>query len=444
MHMLRYILVGVLPFSLMACYPALSGETDPDSLTGLTDSSSSESSPPTTGGPSCGDGLVDPGEMCDDGNKNEADACLNNCMPASCGDGKVQAGVETCDDGNKDETDTCLNNCTPAGCGDGQIQAGVEYCDGESPTCDADCTMAECGDGVVNMLAGESCDVESESPTCNDDCTAVMCGDSKINVMAGEVCDNGANVDAPYSMTMPPPGACTAQCQTVKYCGDGEAQDEEACDDGNDINNDECSNMCILPVCGDGIIQGGEECDDKNLTDDDGCSNACVVARYIFVSSATYTGSLGGVAGGNDKCKALADTSDGLKGKVWRAWLSDGALSLKDDIKSFEGWYRLPDGFPVAKGASELFSGSLTNSISVDEKGAMQVSVPVWTGTTAGGLAQMDTCNKWSSASDVIGGAYGDSGKKDSNWTEKKLGNVSQSLGCNITTAHIYCVQIEG
>jgi cysteine-rich repeat protein len=243
-------------------------------------------------------------------------------------------------------------------------------------------------------------------------------------------------------MTMPARlAACAAECKAVKYCGDGVEQPEEACDDGNDNDVDECSNKCLLPVCGDGIRQGSEECEDMNQEDDDDCSNECILARYIFVSSATYTGSLGGVAGGNLKCKMLAEARD-LKGKSWRAWLSDGDVPLSADIKDFEGWYRLPDGFPVVKGASGLFLGSLTHSINVDEKKALQMSVPVWTGTKADGTAQADHCGKWTSDSDEIGGTYGDSGKADSNWTEKKLNNISQSLGCNITTAHIYCIQI--
>lgn len=395
---------------------------------------------PTTGGLPCGDGIAEPWEMCDDGNKDETDECLNNCEPAKCGDGKVWTGVELCDDGNEEETDACLNDCRGASCGDGKVWAGVEYCDGESATCDGDCTQVQCGDGMVNKLAGESCDGAGESPTCNDDCSAVMCGDKKINMTAGEFCDNGDNVDPPYSMTIPPPEACTAQCQVVQYCGDGKPQPEEACDDGNDIDDDECSNKCTM--CGDGITQGGEECDDRNRIDDDACSNACIAARYVFVSSAMYTGSLGGVAGGNSKCKGLADTNNVLKGKSWRAWLSDETSSVKDDIKDFKGWYLLPDGNPVAKGASALFSGVLTNSISVDEKGAAQLSVLVWTGTTADGAAQMETCNNWNSASDEYVGTYGDSGKKDSNWTEKRFNGTLQYLGCNITTAHIYCIQI--
>ena len=47
----------------------------------------------------CGDGIVDPDEVCDDGNTNENDGCTSACtVGTACGDGIVQVG-EACDDG---------------------------------------------------------------------------------------------------------------------------------------------------------------------------------------------------------------------------------------------------------------------------------------------------------------------------------------------------------
>ena len=45
----------------------------------------------------CGNGRIDSGETCDDGNTNDNDACTSACVPARCGDGVVQLGVEECD-----------------------------------------------------------------------------------------------------------------------------------------------------------------------------------------------------------------------------------------------------------------------------------------------------------------------------------------------------------
>ena len=78
--------------------------------------------------PRCGDGVVDPGELCDDGNRDDGDACRNTCEPARCGDGVVWRGVEACDDGNRVDDDFCDNACKPPVCGDGK-RAGGEQCD---------------------------------------------------------------------------------------------------------------------------------------------------------------------------------------------------------------------------------------------------------------------------------------------------------------------------
>jgi len=45
----------------------------------------------------------------------------------------------------------------------------------------------------------------------------------------------------------------------------------EACDDGNDVDDDTCPNDCALPTCGDGVVDSGEECDDGNDDPTDSC-----------------------------------------------------------------------------------------------------------------------------------------------------------------------------
>jgi len=45
----------------------------------------------------CGNGTVDPGEECDDGNTNNNDECTNSCLFPRCGDGIVWHAWEDCD-----------------------------------------------------------------------------------------------------------------------------------------------------------------------------------------------------------------------------------------------------------------------------------------------------------------------------------------------------------
>ena len=71
-------------------------------------------------GGTCGDGVLDPDEACDDGFTDACGACNATCTgPGSgsiCGDGVLCPESEACDDGNTVDTDDCTNNCTVSGC----------------------------------------------------------------------------------------------------------------------------------------------------------------------------------------------------------------------------------------------------------------------------------------------------------------------------------------
>jgi cysteine-rich repeat protein len=64
-------------------------------------------------------------------------------------------------------------------------------------------------------------------------------------------------------------------------CGDGVADLEEQCDDGNTEDGDTCSRDCLYTFCGDGAIERPnadnqqEQCDDGNRISGDGCSPQC-------------------------------------------------------------------------------------------------------------------------------------------------------------------------
>ncbi|MBK7825254.1 DUF4215 domain-containing protein [Nannocystis sp.] len=229
------------------------------------------SGPVTTGsGGVCGDGMVDPGETCDDGNQVNYDGCTNVCTLPKCGDGIKQAGEE-CDDGNTDETDSCRSTCEGPACGDGFKQPG-ESCDdgvdnGGYDLCKEDCSGTRfCGDQIVDME--ETCDDGNDVADDGCDmCVLTSCGDGKVQ--AGEECDDGNDVDN---------DACTNKCK-MPACGDGVNQPGEECDDGNAISTDACTADCKLAKCGDGFVwEEKEECDDKNLVNEDSCLNNCKVA----------------------------------------------------------------------------------------------------------------------------------------------------------------------
>lgn len=130
--------------------------------------------PPDTRVPRCGDGILDPGETCDDGNNRAGDGCDPMCRwEARCGDGRVDARLgEVCDDGNNRSGDGCRSDCrSNERCGNGIVDTAVgEVCDG-SPGCAMDCrSILTCGNGRIEM--GEQCDDGNRTrwDGCGPDC----------------------------------------------------------------------------------------------------------------------------------------------------------------------------------------------------------------------------------------------------------------------------------
>jgi len=64
----------------------------------------------------CGDGSLQPGEACDDGNQTDGDGCSASCeIEPGCGDGVLGAD-EACDDGNTASGDGCSADCVQEPC----------------------------------------------------------------------------------------------------------------------------------------------------------------------------------------------------------------------------------------------------------------------------------------------------------------------------------------
>jgi cysteine-rich repeat protein len=105
-------------------------------------------SPAAAFGTRCGNGMLDPGETCDDGNWTPADGCDAACgLGSLCGNGVLESG-EGCDDGNRLAGDGCDPTCqVEHRCGDGILDAG-EACD----------------DG--NAIAGDGCDLQCRVEPC--------------------------------------------------------------------------------------------------------------------------------------------------------------------------------------------------------------------------------------------------------------------------------------
>lgn len=181
--------------------------------------------------PDCGNGVLDPGEGCDDGNNVSLDGCSQGCTDevpgAECGNAIVEP-TETCDDGNTEPADGCDGSCqaefTP---NDGTCDtANHETCD-NSP---ADC-CPNCNGGTMDP--GEQCD--------GSDFGGIVCEDFCYE--GGTLsCTIGCQIDT---------STCTG---TLPTCGDNTAGCDEECD-GTDLRSQTCESLGFesgTPACGSG------------------------------------------------------------------------------------------------------------------------------------------------------------------------------------------------
>ena len=180
----------------------------------------------------CGNGNLEAGEQCDDGNAVSGDGCSSSCQ--------VEAGW-TCASANA--------ACFAKQCGDG-IVAGNEQCDDGNTTSGDGCSA------TCKLESGFACVNQGAPP--KSVCHATHCGDG---VREGfEECDDGSVV--PYD-------GCSSTCRTEPACAGG---------------------TCTA-TCGDGVKFPQEQCDDGNKVDGDGCSSTCTTESGWTCSAITQSSS---------------------------------------------------------------------------------------------------------------------------------------------------------
>ena len=118
---------------------------------------------------------------------------------------------------------------------------------------------------------------------------APQCGN--LILEDGEQCDTSESSTCLSCNLVLAKGAPVA----TDYCGNAVTELPEQCDDGNDGNEDSCTQYCQRAVCGDGYVQpsNGEVCDDKaNGNNNDLCTDSCQIPTSERAATIDCAGSL--------------------------------------------------------------------------------------------------------------------------------------------------------
>ena len=362
LHQAPRILAAILFVAGAAFGPACSSEDNPIAP----GAGGSGGTAPVT----CGDGVVDPNEDCDDQNQDDKDGCRKTCRftcvdTEGCKDGDFCNGEELCD--------VATHLCN----GRGPAKDNRETCGDNKYCVKGECVSApiQCGDGF-KYQGKEECDDANEEPDdgCEPDCTFTCEDDAgcanRDRCKGTWTCDVENHICQP-GMPQPDGAACeTGVCRggscTSKLCGNGTREDPEECDDGNLQPGDGCENdcrfscdaadptrncalsdacagtstcvnhACSTPTpkadntpcsavtggvckggaciddakCGDTMVQVDvhEECDDNNTDETDGCKSNC---RFNCTTAASCDDKV--VCNGGETCVTV------VGGKVCQA-----------------------------------------------------------------------------------------------------------------------------
>ncbi|MFQ5478578.1 MAG: hypothetical protein ACE5E4_08180 [Candidatus Binatia bacterium] len=201
----------------------------------------------------CGNGVLDPGEECDDGNQTDGDCCSSACI--------VESAQLLCDDGNPCTDEICVpgsgcqNPANSLACDDGDACTTMDTCSGglcvggPAPNCDDGnpCTVDSCDQlaGCQNDNISVSCD-DGDACTTNDTCSNGSCiGGAPLGCNDGNPCTDDS---------------CDSQSGCVNTDNNLACEDGDACTAGD---------VCLGGVC---LSGGAVNCDDGNLCTDDSCN----------------------------------------------------------------------------------------------------------------------------------------------------------------------------
>ncbi|MGH7894303.1 MAG: hypothetical protein ACREQL_06515, partial [Candidatus Binatia bacterium] len=157
----------------------------------------------------CGNGLVEAGEACDDGNAVDIDDCRSDCTPGPCC--SIDNPVGRCDDGDPCTTDIA------------DPEVGCRYEPSGEPGC---CTTdSECPGGQCRVCVGcfiyrwDCCDEGSQCIPSNPACDGKTCLEAAYCQCGGKLDCGGESM--PSALTTPFASACDQLRLQVSIAPDG-------------------------------------------------------------------------------------------------------------------------------------------------------------------------------------------------------------------------------